>query len=213
MQGDDDFVKTVSAAQMTTAWHNGDSDKRPHPRHRTKAQRWREQQRAEVSTTCLWCQNRTKININSSIRLATSLEARPSFASTEDQSTDSIKIPCSLSPLPLKHLRHWSSPWFWHNLCWRILHGAPAFPSMSRRVYSTFICLWHPTLALPATSRRVCGALLYLGRVRRTALGLPTASPLTLGFLGRLFFDTLRSCFHKVLIAHHLPLPFPLRQH
>ncbi|KAH8157216.1 hypothetical protein CIB48_g11030 [Xylaria polymorpha] len=47
MQGDDDFVKTVSAAQMTTAWHNGDSDKRPHPRHRTKAQRWREQQRAE----------------------------------------------------------------------------------------------------------------------------------------------------------------------
>jgi hypothetical protein len=36
-QGDDDFVRTVSAtAQMTTAWHDGDSDKRQHTRYRTK---------------------------------------------------------------------------------------------------------------------------------------------------------------------------------
>jgi hypothetical protein len=35
-QGGDDFVKTVSAAQMTTAWHDGDSDKGATPKTQNK---------------------------------------------------------------------------------------------------------------------------------------------------------------------------------
>jgi hypothetical protein len=35
-QGDNDFIRTVLVAQMITAWYDGDSDKRQHPRYRIK---------------------------------------------------------------------------------------------------------------------------------------------------------------------------------
>jgi hypothetical protein len=79
-----------------------------------------------------------------------------------------------------------------------------ALPTTSGRVCGTFICLWRTTLGLPTTSRRVCGAFLCL---RWTTFGLPTTFSLTFGFLDRLFFNTLRSCFFKVLIAHDIRLP------
>jgi hypothetical protein len=55
-------------------------------------------------------------------------------------------------------------------------------------------------------SRRTYNAFLCLGQVKQTALRLLTTSSLTLSFLSRLFFNTLRLYFYKVLVAYNLCL-------
>src|SRR5438045_6236109 len=105
------------------------------------------------------------------------------------------------SPLPLIHPRHWSSPGFWlnlilSNLCSAGLHhqgtrwlGGIAHPRhLVRWLWRLKFC----TLALSLTSRRLCSVFLWL---ERSTLALPTTFSLAFGCLGRLFYNTLRSCF------------------
>jgi hypothetical protein len=162
-----------------------------------------------VITSCV--KNRRRLNIKSKLLCSNRSRSQPELAS--DLSILYYMFKWQSWPL-LPHPRYWRSLWFWRNLILRNLCSAGLHHQGTRWLggiaYPRHLVRWRwrvvrrSTLTLSTTSRRLCSVFLCLERITLT---LPTTFPLAFSCSGSFFYDTLRSCFLEVLIAHDLCLP------